>query len=101
MSRATTLFPSPPTFLQEADPGATSPGSLWVHPVTGEIKVRVGPDWILSSGGGVGPPGAPGEDGTKWLTGEGDPDDQDGSNGDFYFNQLNGDVWRKVGGTWY
>jgi hypothetical protein len=51
-------------------------------------------------------PGDPGADGATWFTGDLDPDDGNGANGDFYLQTgtgatgVAGDVWTKSAGTW-
>jgi len=41
-----------------------------------------------------------GVDGSTWFNGNGVPDNGTGADGDYYLNNLNGDVYQKVGGTW-
>lgn len=44
--------------------------------------------------------GADGQDGALWYKGAGAPSSGTGSNGDFYLNSSNGDVYTKSGGAW-
>ena len=44
--------------------------------------------------------GLPGTDGATWLTGEQDPTDSDGENGDLYLNTLTFDIFLKSNGAW-
>lgn len=50
MPLAATNNPQPPVFVQEADPGQTSIGSLWID-LTGVLKVRLTSGWVEISGG--------------------------------------------------
>lgn len=47
-----------------------------------------------------GSPGPPGADGSVWHSGSGVPAGGLGSNGDFYLNTANGDIYEKGGGSW-
>jgi hypothetical protein len=51
--------------------------------------------------GPTGATGATGTPGAAWLTGDGPPSDMVGVNGDLYLDVLTGDVYDKVGGTWF
>ena len=51
--------------------------------------------------GPQGPPGPPGPPGSVWYNGSGPPSNSLGVNGDYYLNDGNGDVYQKVGGTWF
>ena len=44
--------------------------------------------------------GDPGDPGSKWYCGAGDPDDENGANGDFYLNTTTYNIFEKVGGHW-
>jgi hypothetical protein len=57
-------------------------------------------DWSTGVPFGKGDAGAQGAQGFGWLTGSGVPSVGLGVNGDLYLNQVNGDVYTKVGGVW-
>ena len=72
----------------------------------------IGPTGPAGPSGATGPSGAPGvngtdgTDGSRWLSGAGAPADDLGSNGDFYLDTSNGDVYSKYssgagGGGWH
>ncbi len=50
--------------------------------------------------GAAGANGTNGTNGNGWLSGVGVPSDALGNNGDFYMNETNSDVYKKVAGTW-
>ncbi|QQK74609.1 DUF5011 domain-containing protein [Salicibibacter cibarius] len=50
--------------------------------------------------GEPGDQGPPGEDGTMWYTGEGEPDADLGVEGDLYLDEDSGDVYQKEDGEW-
>lgn len=50
--------------------------------------------------GPQGPPGTNGTNGATWYNGTGAPSSGLGSNGDYYINNSNEDVYSKSGGTW-
>lgn len=50
--------------------------------------------------GATGTQGQAGVNGATWLNGTGVPSSSLGSNGDFYLNLANGDVYNKITGSW-
>jgi hypothetical protein len=50
--------------------------------------------------GATGLQGPAGVNGATWLNGTGVPSSSLGSNGDFYLNLANGDVYNKISGSW-
>jgi hypothetical protein len=52
------------------------------------------------SNGVNGTNGINGTNGSRWYDDEGLPNDAIGSNGDYYLNSTNGDVYQKESGTW-
>ena len=50
--------------------------------------------------GDQGPPGPMGTPGSKWYNGMGLPSNSLGSDGDYYLNDTNGNVYQKAGGSW-
>lgn len=56
-----------------------------------------GPTGATGATGATGPAGA---DGARWYDGAGAPSGATGSNGDYYLNTSNGDVYAKSGGSW-
>lgn len=76
-----------------------SPVTIDVVVTTTVINVTVQQSNVTQSIIGI--PGAPGADGAKWFVGVGVPDDETGSDGDFYLNGFNGDVYGpKASGAW-
>lgn len=62
-----------------------------------------GPRGAQGARGVPGPPGPAGTgtgDGEQWFNGNGVPDALLGNDGDHYLNDLNGDVYEKIAGTW-
>lgn len=53
-----------------------------------------------STGGGTGEDGAPGTPGSVWRAGAGVPDNGVGIDGDFYLNNVNGDVYLRAAGAY-
>ena len=69
--------------------------------VVNTIQGEQGETGATGEQGPQGEQGVAGEDGTKWLTGEGAPTIADGINeGDFYFDTVNNDVYLYVDGSW-
>lgn len=48
----------------------------------------------------TGPTGATGPAGSTWYNGSGAPSNGSGSNGDYYLDTSNGDVYQKAAGSW-
>lgn len=59
-----------------------------------------GKDGVDGQDGKDGTDGLPGTDGATWLTGEQDPNDSDGKNGDLYLNTITFDIFLKANETW-
>lgn len=59
-----------------------------------------GKDGIDGQDGKDGTDGLPGTDGATWLTGEQDPNNEDGKNGDLYLNIITFDIFLKSNGIW-
>ena len=62
-------------------------------PTDGNQYARQSGTWQVVVGGG-------GSGGSVWRDGDGVPSNSLGSNGDYYLNNLNGDVYRKTGGVY-
>jgi hypothetical protein len=69
---------------------AGSPGPTGVTGATGSAGAT----------GATGATGAAGANGATWLNGTGVPSSSLGTNGDFYLNLANGDVYNKISGAW-
>ncbi len=75
---------------------------FYLNTIDGEVYRKVDDSWS-SIGNLTGPPGndgAPGADGATWHSGEGEPGAVLGSNGDYYFEILGGEVYLKSAGSW-
>jgi hypothetical protein len=59
-----------------------------------------GPAGSAGATGPQGPQGPAGVNGATWLNGTGVPSSSLGSNGDFYLNLANSDVYNKISGSW-
>lgn len=59
-----------------------------------------GKDGVDGQDGKDGTDGLPGTDGATWLTGEQDPNNEDGKNGDLYLNTITFDIFLKSNGIW-
>ena len=59
-----------------------------------------GKDGVDGQDGKDGVDGLPGTDGATWLTGENDPSNDEGKNGDLYLNTLTFDIFLKTNGVW-
>jgi hypothetical protein len=85
------------------DTGATGPAGLQGPKgdtgATGSAG-STGPAGSAGATGAAGPPGAAGANGATWWNGTVVPASSLGSNGDFYLNLANSDVYNKVSGAW-
>jgi hypothetical protein len=88
------------------DTGATGPagpagpqGSAGATGATGPAG-STGPAGPAGATGATGSAGPPGANGATWWNGTGVPGSSLGSNGDFYLNLANSDVYNKVSGAW-
>lgn len=102
---------------------AGTPGSLWYYGAgapsaglgvnadfylntsTGGAYSKESGTWTLvvvlkGSDGAAGSNGANGLNGAAWFNGSGAPSAGTGTNGDYYLNTTNGDVYTKSGGAW-
>jgi hypothetical protein len=86
-----------------------NPGDYYLNDDTGEAyRKRDDTTWEVVAtikgedgiNGTDGTDGSDGSDGSVWHTGQGDPADDLGNNGDFYLNSASGDYYRKQGGHW-
>ena len=59
-----------------------------------------GPAGSAGAAGSQGSQGPAGVNGATWLNGTGVPSSSLGSNGDFYLNLANSDVYNKISGSW-
>jgi hypothetical protein len=59
-----------------------------------------GPAGPAGATGATGPQGPTGANGATWRNGTGVPSSSLGSNGDFYLNLANSDVYNKISGAW-
>ena len=73
----------------------TKANGAWTK--TGSIK---GADGANGFDGNTGAAGKNGTNGSSFLSGSGDPSDEDGANGDLYLNTSTYDIWKKTDGAW-
>ena len=67
-----------------------------------EVVVNETSVTVITAGaqGPSGPTGPSGSDGTGWLIGSGAPSVGLGDDGNYYVNELNEEIYRKVSGAW-
>jgi hypothetical protein len=93
-------------------------GDLYLRTSNGDVYKKVSGSWgspianitgpqgatgatgAAGSNGSNGADGADGVDGATWYTGSGAPGGGTGIDNDLYFNTANGDVYKKVSGSW-
>src|SRR5690606_35327170 len=69
---------------------------LYIDSANGDLYAKADGTWTLS--GNL--HGAPGQDGSRWLTGTGVPTDDLGNDGDVYFDGDTGNAYLKEDGAW-
>jgi len=85
------------------DGGLGEIGDWYLNETNGDVYEKTGAStWTLQSNleGDQGAPGADGSDGSIWYEGSGVPSGGLGVDGDYYLNDLNGDVYLKTTGSW-
>lgn len=78
-------------------------GDYYLRTTTGDVYKKVSGSWgspIENITGPTGATGSTGTPGTVWFSGAGAPSGGTGVNGDYYLNTTNGDVYKKVSGSW-
>jgi hypothetical protein len=84
----------------QGEKGETGPqGPQGLQGEQGE-KGSAGPAGATGATGATGSQGPAGADGATWRNGTGLPSSSLGSNGDFYLNLDNSDVYNKISGSW-
>ena len=68
--------------------------------IVANIKGATGDTGPAGPTGSTGATGAAGAAGSVWFNGAGAPSAGTGTNGDYYLNTTNGDVYQKAGGSW-
>jgi hypothetical protein len=85
-----------------------SDGDFWLNNDTCDVYQRVSGSWVLEANltgpqgakGDTGATGAQGASGATWTAASGVPNDAWGSDGDFWLDNLTGDVYERESGTW-
>lgn len=92
--------------------GATAPasnlgvnGDFYLDSTTANVFEKTLGTWVVllnirGPKGDTGATGAAGVDGNKWFSGTGVPASSIGANGDYYMDFNNGDIYKKVVGSW-
>ena len=85
--------------------GLGQDGDFYLNDTNGDVYEKIAGTWsfhisLKGADGADGADGNDGADGALWHSGAGAPAGGTGSNGDFYLNVTNGDVYEKAGGSW-
>ena len=83
-------------------------GDYYLNTANSDVYNKVSGSWTKSANiqgatgatGSAGPQGTAGANGSLWWNGTGVPASSLGSNGDFYLNLANSDVYNKASGSW-
>ncbi|SNW62082.1 Collagen-like protein [Orpheovirus IHUMI-LCC2] len=77
-------------------------GDFYLDNLTGNYYQKENGIWIPKGSllGPQGLPGVPGENGSQIITGNGNPSNSQGQNGDFYLDNITGNYYQKVNGIW-
>ena len=86
-----------------------APGDFYLDTESSDVYQKIDDSWVLvgniqgepgDPGGPPGPAGAPGAPGSVWRDGSGPPADALGIDGDYYLDNLTGNVYAKAAGTY-